>query len=333
MTYEEFCDELLRRLEGNKENLGYDEVQYYKDGFTSEDPKELSIIRDTNIKYHKIESDLLIGDYVILTVRKKYGQICRFDCKYLYNSYDKNGWEDVWEIINFNLAVSKKKDMMSTMELIDKNEYEPLKEKIFIRPLNYADHRYELKDNIYKRIGDIVLVLYMLLSDENIGERHNVMSTKIPNSMVKNWGLPEDEVWNNAMTNTYIMAPPRMFLNSMDLYKPSYDKGAFMALNTTIKSLKATQVPTITTTKQMNGAIAMFYPGVKERIAELFGGDYYIAFTSIHDVRVHKKGTVPPISILRSLKSVNKNFPSDEILSRKVYLYEAASNELKQLEL
>ena len=54
-----------------------------------------------------------------------------------------------------------------------------------------------------------------------------------------------------------------------------------MALNSDIKSLSAHAVPTITTTSQMNGAIAMFYPGVKERLAELFGGDYYVAFTSV----------------------------------------------------
>ena len=70
-----------------------------------------------------------------------------------------------------------------------------------------------------------------------------------------------------------------------------------------------------------------------ERIAELFGDDYYVAFTSIHDLRIHKKGTIPPIHILRRVRDTNRAFPADETLSRKVYLYEAASKTFKQLEL
>lgn len=49
-----------------------------------------------------------------------------------------------------------------------------------IRPLNFNNHRYELKNHIYRRIGDMVLVLYILASDENDGKTHNVLSIKIP---------------------------------------------------------------------------------------------------------------------------------------------------------
>lgn len=333
MIYEEFCSEFLRKLEEKKQDLGYNEIKYYKDGFTSKEPDELTIIRDTNIRYNKIESDVLIGDYIILTLEGKYCQTCRFECRYFYDSYNKDGWEGVWIIVNSNLAVCKRKDVANIMELFDKAEYALLKEKIFIRPLNYADHRYELKNNIYRRIGDIVLVLYILVNDELTGSRHNVMSVKLPKNMVEGWDLPENEIWGNAMTNTYIMAPPRIFINPLDTYKAPYHKGAFMALNSDIKSLSEASVPTVTTTTQMNGAIAMFYPGVKERIAELFGDSYYVAFTSVHDAKLHKKGTIPPIHILRSLKDTNNAFDPADILSRKVYLYETASKEFKQLEL
>lgn len=332
MTYEEFCGELMTKLENNK-SLGYDEVCFYRDGFTSEDPEDLVMIRNTNIKYSKKESDVLIGDFVILDIANAHQQSCRFSCQYLYESFEEGSWELVWTIVNENIAQCRKCEQLGIMELIDKNDYELLKEKIFIRPLNYNDHRYELKDNLYRRIGDIVLVLYMLANDEHIGEQHNVMSMKLPKAMASRWDLSEEELWENAMTNTYMMSPPRMYLNPMDAYKPPYHKGAFMALNSDIQSLSATAVPTITTTTQMNGAIAMFYPGVKERIAELFGDDYYVAFTSIHDVRLHKKGTMPPRTILGLIKDMNKTFDPTEVLSRKVYLYERGAAELKQLEL
>ena len=106
-----------------------------------------------------------------------------------------------------------------------------------------------------------------------------------------------------------------------------------MALNSNITSLSPLAVPTVTTTAQLNGAIAMFYPGVMKRIAELFGDDYYIAFTGTCEARLHKKGTIQPRNILDLIKYMNKTFDPSEVLSRKVYLYERAKQEMRQLEL
>ena len=69
------------KLEENKQELGYDKMVFLEDGATSSDMEELSVIRETNIKYHKTESDVLIGDYIILYQYKgKREQVCRFDC-------------------------------------------------------------------------------------------------------------------------------------------------------------------------------------------------------------------------------------------------------------
>lgn len=333
MTYEEFRSVLLQKLEDKKNELGYDRVRFYPDGFTSEEQEDLVTIRDTNIRYNKLESDVLSGDFVILYVEAGSAHMCRFTCRGLYQSFGENGWEGVWTDINSSLAEGKQFLKLGIMELLERHEYEPLRDKIFIRPLNYNDHRYELKDYIYRQVGDIVLVLYVLASDTHVGEHHNVSSIKLPRIVMEHWGMAEEEVWENAMSSTYMMSPPRMYLNPMDTYKPPYHKGAFMAFNSDIKSLSAMSVPTVTTTTQMNGAIALFYPGVKERIAELFGDDFYVAFTSIHEGRLHKKGTIRPREILARVKEMNRMLDPSEILTRKVYLYESASNEFKQLEL
>ena len=66
MAYKEFVSELQKKIEEKKQELGYNKMVFIEDGATSTDEKELSIIRETNIKYHKTESDVLIGDYIIL---------------------------------------------------------------------------------------------------------------------------------------------------------------------------------------------------------------------------------------------------------------------------
>ncbi len=145
MTYEEFRSEILRKLEEKKNDLGYEQVKYYPDGFTSEEPGELSTIRNTNVKYHKMESDVLSGDFIILLVESQHHQVCRFSVSDLYEEFTKGSWEAVWTIINSNLAGSRKYAKLGIMELMEENKYEALREKLFIRPLNYNDHRYELK--------------------------------------------------------------------------------------------------------------------------------------------------------------------------------------------
>lgn len=334
MEYKEFINGLQKKLGEKKQELGYDEMAFFEDGATSTDEKELSIIRETNIKYHKTESDVLIGDYIILyQYEGKREQMCRFDCGQLYQKYEKGGWEAVEGQILSSIDSTRKFMELKIIDLIEKNEYALLKDKLFIRPLNFNDHRYELKNHIYRRVGDMVLVLYILASDENDGKTHDVLSVKVPKASMQEWGIDEEEVWESAMSNTYIMAPPRIYLNAMDLVNPPYHKGAFMALNSDITSLSPHAVPTVTTTAQINGAIAMFYPGVMKRIAELFGDDYYIAFTGTSEARLHKKGTIQPRNILMRIKHMNKTFDPSEVLSNKVYLYETANQEMRQLEL
>ena len=334
MAYKEFISELQKKLEEKKQELGYNKITFLEDGATSSDEKELSIIRETNIKYHRTESDVLIGDYIILYQYKgQREQMCRFDCRQLYRKYEKGRWAAGWEQILSSLDSSRKFMELGIIDLIEKNEYDLLKDKLFIRPLNFNDHRYELKNHIFRRIGDMVLVLYILASDENNGKTHDVLSVKVPKASMQEWGIDEEEVWESAMSNTYIMAPPRIYLKPMDLVDPPYHRGAFMALNSDITSLSPNAVPTVTTTVQINGAIAMFYPGVMKRIAELFGDDYYIAFTGTSEARLHKKGTIQPRSILMRIKQMNKAFDPSEVLSNKVYLYETANQEMRQLEL
>ena len=200
MAYKEFISELQEKLEEKKQELGYNKIVFLEDGATSTDVKELSVIRETNIKYHKTESDVLIGDYIILYQYKgKREQMCRFDCRQLYRKYEKGSWAAVWAQISSSIDSSRKFMELGIIDLIEKNEYDLLKDKLFIRPLNFNDHRYELKNHIYRRVGDMVLVLYILASDENDGKTHDVLSVKVPESSVQAWGIDEEEVWENAM--------------------------------------------------------------------------------------------------------------------------------------
>lgn len=332
MDYGQFKEELKSFVLQN-EAWPIDEAHYkfYPDGFEAgADKKDLEFIRSTNIKYHQSESDTLIGDFVVLEQEQGSGNlISRFEIQYLYDEFTADGWERVRLIIDENLKLASRSDASDIMEHLD--DYDYIKDKLFIRPINYTDNRYELKNIIYKQCGDIALVLYVLLYDD---KDMGIGSAKIQKITFESWEKDMDEVWNDALINTNVMAPPRMYFDAMDTAHPPYEKGAFMALNSKIDHIGKMQAPVLTTTRQKNGAIALFYPGVQEKICALAGGSYYAAFTSIDEVRIHAEGSISPRTILSSLKEMNKKFnTAGDILSRKVYLYDSDKNILKQLEL
>lgn len=121
MVYKEFISGLQKKLEEKKQELGYNKMVFIEDGATSTDAKELSIIRETNIKYHKTESDVLIGDYIILYQYKgKREQICRFDCGQLYHKYEKGSWAAVWEQILSSIDSSRKFMELEIIDLMEK---------------------------------------------------------------------------------------------------------------------------------------------------------------------------------------------------------------------
>ena len=78
----------------------------------------------------------------------------------------------------------------------------------------------------------------------------------------------------------------------------------------------------MTNTLEINGAIAVFYPGVAEKIAQDLGGDFYIAFTSIHEAQIHGVGMVSPEIVEYSLQETNRECTRpEEVLSNHVYRY------------
>lgn len=331
MNYKEFCTEFQRKIvEEEKWNIKKENVTFYENGYTSADKEELELIRNTNLKYHQRESDILIGDYVVVELeeRENVKSICRFFMEYFYQEYEYEGWERVWKMVADNIKLSTYPNVDGVLAHIA--EYEVIKDKLMIRPINYTDNRYELKNCIYKQYGDIALVLYIVLYDN---KKIGLGTTKVHKSAFERWGKELDEVWETALGNTIETAPPRMYLTITECMNPPYERGAFMTFQKENFKIKEMQIPIITTTRQMNGAIAMFYPGVKEKLAELMDANYYVAFTSVHDVKIHCEGAISPKHILNSVKSVNQAFPKEDILSRKVFFYDRKKGTLEMLEL
>ena len=249
-------------------------------------------------------------------------EVCGLHVKELFEEY-QNGTslETIVEECSYDIEqIKEQKPYENTRKMWN---YGTAKDQLFIRLLNYDRNKEELKDAVYKRVGDIALVLYMKISEYE----RNVTSTKIHKIVVEKWQengchLSEDDIFNEALANTYTMNPPRIYKWEQMIFNPSYDGEDFMTSTEDVISAGFTG-NCISTTKKTNGAVAIFLPGVAEKLADSLDSDLYLVFTSIHEVMVHKAEGVDPEDLKIVLKdTLEEATPKEDFLTSRIYMYE-----------
>ena len=274
----------------------------------------------------QITEDPLAEDTLVIAVPMgRNAMHLRFHVPGLFEQYQSGGWNAVHKTVSQARDAIYSVDPEKVDELL--SSYETAEPHLILRPINYTDHRQELVNRIYRTVGDIALVLYFVVSDRG----GQLYTTKVPAAQFDHWGVDRDTVMDNALLNNLTRAQPRIYTDPKDTENPPLSKGAFMALHSDVKSLPS-RGAVLTTTRTTNGAIAMFYPGVADRIGALFEDDFYVVFTAISEAWVHPKSSFEARSLLMRLKDNNKMFP-DSLLSRKVFLYSRADRQLRPLEL
>ena len=88
----------------------------------------------------------------------------------------------------------------------------------------------------------------------------------------------------------------------------------------------------LTTVSMKNGAIAIFYPGVMERLGELLGGDYYVGFTSVHEAVIHPIRYKNPDEMQASIRHINAVFDEKDMLSNQVYRYYKKKRKIMEIQ-
>lgn len=337
MNYELFCNEIMARiLKIRKVQELNPELIFHHKGETADDnnPALRDFIISTNLKYYNTESNILSGDFIEMSIRddnslKECCKFIRLDISYLYDIFQEHGWDRVEGSVEENINYAKHIEKSAASIINDMHSYHKIKSKLIIRPINYTNNKALLENYVYQKFGDIALVLYAVVLDD---EENNCLNTvKIPVCTFKEWNIDKENIILAAMLNTYAFAMPRLYTNILNIENTPDCESAFMSSESTLNSLDASSIPLVTTTRKTNGAIALFYPGVKEKIAEMFDDSFYVAFTSIHEAMIHKKGTIDPSSIRRHIRATNKTFGPDDTLSDNVYFFDKNDSSFKMV--
>ena len=331
MTYEEFKKELYRNILLREE--GKDKrIKLYERRTICADMQDLQIIKALNVSCFGTD-DVLIHEDVICALWEQQGKLNMMHWKLrpLYERYKREGWQSVLP----EILIKLEQVGSSNRRLFWENaSYEECLDKLILRPMNYRRNRRELENCIYWRFGDIALVLYGLLSDEG----SEFITMKMLRDVTNAWEMSDASLLMNALLNSYKKMPPRLFKAGDLDSKPNASKGGFMSEGKECSMIinpsdrwEGFRGYRLTTVRQLNGALAIFYPGVSRRLAEIMGGDYYVGFTSIHEAVIHPVRFKNLNNMKEAIQHINAVFDEREMLTNHVYRYSCKRREMLEV--
>lgn len=334
MAVRDFAVELIEELLNDEElTLTEENIRFYDKGTTAETDESLDDhIRWRNARYYNEDSRVVRSSLLIVQIPvDKSAEYINFHVGELYRIFRKNGMNGVLPMVKRDIKDMKASAPQNLALLNQFEDYEAIKEQLIIRPLNYDDDAKVLAKAIYRKVGDMALVLYISLGSVDQGSVNNIISAMVPRDTFLGWGLDEGEVFEGALENTMRLQPPvfcRIISGPGGRFQQKHIP--FMDDESVSFNFDNPMAPALTTEQEINGAIAAFYPGVLERLFRMIGGDFYLSFTGISDVRIYPiNGRFKVSSMRRALADMNRemNKPG-ELLSRQIYRYNGERKEI-----
>ncbi len=220
----------------------------------------------------------------------------------LYQIYQDVGMQRLLE--NIKSAFEKGKRIIDER---NHSGFETFEENLIVRPLNVNLHHNDLKGCIYKCFGDVALTLYHAVPDNGY-----LITHKVTKEELDTYKKSEEEVLKKALANT-AERYPAVTANFVDhkeilVMQESFRKEEIMTAVGTI---------IVSTTKGTNGAAALFYPGLVEKMWNVLGDDFIAVFMNTTDVMILERQN-PLISNAQAIAGKQDEF--GEILSGRKYL-------------
>ena len=338
MAVQNFVVDLMEQLLDDKElALTEQDIRFYDKGTTAETDESLDDhIRWSNARYFNEDSNVVRNSVLIVKLEFDNGtEYVNFHVGDLYRIYRKDGMKAILPVIKENIRTIRATAGKNLVLINQLQDYAAIRDQLIIRPLNYDDNSKVLAKGIYRRVGDIALVLYISMGNIDHGTHRNILSTMVLRELLEGWNVDENDTFEWALKNTMQLQPPVFYNIANEItgkQTPSYIR--FMENENFSINFDTPLAPVLTTEQEINGAVAAFYPGVLERIYQMVGGDFYLVFSGIYDVHIHPVNGKLKVRAMRStLADMNRNANRrEEIVSRKLYRYYGETKKIEVYE-
>ena len=203
--------------------------------------------------------------------------------------------------------------------------YEDIKDRIFYRITDVQRNRGRLSEMKYSLAECGFAKIYSIaVSKEG--------SIPITNSLAAEYGYDPKKIFKDAERNTPEMYPA-VFEDLkdivMDLAMPGSPRLTLLSERESFE--KSSDMYLLSSRDMTNGAATIFYPDVKEKIAEVIDDSYYVLPSSTHELMIVPcKSGIPPEHLRQTVRKVNEIMGTEtEVLSDRIMKYDRDMKELK----
>ena len=214
--------------------------------------------------------------------------------------------------------VEKADPQLDTNWLMD---YDQVKEKLFIRLSNAETNADILEGAPHMKVADLAITYHIMIDAGNGG----VASTMLNNQLMQQYGITPEQLHADAIKSSQEVLPARLdsMQNIMAAIMPSaFGKPDILA----DEPAPGSTMMVLTNQTGVNGAGALFYPGIMDQAAEHLGGDFFVLPSSTHEViMIPNDGTANFRDLEQMVQDINRTqVMPEERLSDHVYQYDAA---------
>ena len=267
--------------------------------------------RDATIRLQRLQK--LGKSYEAMMVKKKEETVVPvINLNHYYESY-KNGMprEKILSEMK-HIAEDRKRDF--DLSWID--DYEKIRARLFVRVNNLS--RMNRIPVPFTRIEDLSLTYHAMVDTGESGLSSFTITTK----MMERLHLTKEELHEDAIENSRRILPVKIS-NIFDVLERIVPREFDNTEN-------CREMWIVSNTQEINGAAALFYPGVMEEISSFFAGSYYVIPSSIHEMIVLKdENSISRAKLRETVRSVNRLVVKEEDwLSDHIYRYDADDKRL-----
>ena len=210
------------------------------------------------------------------------------------------------------------------IEVLDDLSLDNIRTRLTLRLLDVRRNMSYMAERPYIDAGNGLAMAVDINCDKSITSEWKVAVTE---DVLESIGCSREELLTAAMENTIMLEPPLL----MDLPEYLTTGIADNFLDTSSAHNGSYTGPFIlTNTSQVKGAAVLFYPGMMERISDLFRGGYYVLPISIHEMLIVPDLSCPDVLQLQSmlLQGNREIVDEEDVLSDKVFHYSPSEQQL-----
>lgn len=218
-----------------------------------------------------------------------------------------------------------------TVDISSISVYDNAKNNLFIR-VSAAEKNADYLATVPHMIQADLAITYHISLDTG-RQAEGVASTTITNKMLESYGIAKEQLHEDAVKSSQNLFPA--YVDSIEhtmelMFNPGGDEQEFNAVKENgeieLPNMNNGYIPlvVVSNTAKVNGAAALFYPELMDKLGAGLNGNFYILPSSIHEMLVLPEMEAPSYEDMKSMVTeVNANEVSEkEQLTDDVYHYD-----------